>query len=195
MSFGRRVRTRTWCGIASLAAAMLLLNAAGVKAEVRISGNTHSLVLEAHNAPLRDVLNAFRSSFNVEYKASAGLQRQVTGTYSGSLKTVLARLLSGQNYIIRSTSRGLTLAILGAAGTPQAAGFMRPPPGGPPTLMPHRATTAQAPPAPNGMWRDGDGQVIAPPAPKVTRFAGPNATPTWRDGDGQLIAPPPGRRP
>jgi hypothetical protein len=151
--------------IAGLAAALLLLGTAAASAELRISGSRDSVSIEAHNAPLKEILDALRKPFHVEYKPVAGLERPVTGTYSGSLHRVLTRLLVGRDYVIRTSGRGMEVVILGVA-------------------------SARAEPAPsqNATWRDGDGQLVA--APEPGRFAGADAPETWRDGDGNLVARP-----
>jgi hypothetical protein len=47
----------------------------------------------------------------------------------------------------------------------------------------------------SGTWRDGDGQLIAPPVQsrgpvQPVAQVSPTASGTWMDGDGQMIAPP-----
>ncbi len=74
---------RHWRRIAGLAAALLLLGTAAARAELRISGNRDSVSIEAHDTPLKEILDALRQSFQVEYKPVAGLERPITGTYSG----------------------------------------------------------------------------------------------------------------
>jgi len=167
------LRMRARFGIAGLTVVLSLLASAGANAEVRISGNTDSMVLEARDAPLREILDTFGKSFHVGYRGSAGLEQKITGRYSGSLHAVIGRLLSGENYVIRSTPHGMDIAILGATASD--------------------AARVALPLASDGTWRDGDGNTIAAPTQKVTQFAGPNVRGTWRDGDGNLIAPPPGR--
>ena len=67
--------------------------------------------------------------------------------------------------------------------------------------LPARGTTTDQPPVPGfnsasalptGTWRDGDGQMINPPASAGNGADAQQSSPgTWRDGDGQMIAPPP----
>jgi hypothetical protein len=182
--------------IAGLAGALLLLGTAAASAELRISGGPDSLSVEARNAPLKEILDALGKSFQVEYKPVAGLERPITGTYSGSLHRVLTRLLIGHDYIIRSSAQGMEIVIVGnqppadEKGAPalQSASWkdgdgqlVRPP-------DPDRFPPADAP----ATWHDGDGDLIAAPA-EVARFAAADAPATWKDGDGNLIAAPPGR--
>jgi hypothetical protein len=186
-------RTRSWRRIAGLAAAVLLLGTAGANAALRISGNSDSVFIEAHNAPLKTILDALRKSYQVEYKPVAGLERPITGTYSGSLHRVLTRLLVGQDYVIRSSSRGMEVVIL---GSPSSAGDRAEPASQGATWRDGDGQLVTAPdpdrfPPPDApaTWQDGDGEIIAPPV-SVARFAAANAPATWRDGDGNLIAAP-----
>ena len=191
-------RSRYWRRIAGMAAALLLLGTAAASAELRVTGNRDSVSIEAHNAPLKEILDALRTSFQVEYKPVAGLERPITGTYSGSLDRVLSRLLIGHDYIIRSSARGMEIVILGGKPVHTANETIEPAPAqnaswkdgdGQHIAPPDPGQFAQ--PGAPATWRDGDGNLIARPA-NLTQFAAPNAPATWRDGDGHLIAPPPG---
>jgi len=179
-------RTGPWRVIFCLAAAALLFGTAGSNAELRISGDRNAVVLEAHDASLQEILEAFRTSFALQYNAAAGLEHKVTGTYAGPLPRVLSRLLTGNDYVIRSTARGMEIVILDSGPAPapndRAAQALPPP-------------TEAAPPGfpTQGTWKDGDGNLIAAPPASVTRFAAGDAARTWKDGDGNLITPPAGR--
>jgi hypothetical protein len=185
-----------WRRIAGLAAAVLLLGAGVASAELRISGDRESVSIEAQDAPLKDILDALRQSFQVEYKPVAGLERSITGTFSGSLHRVLTRLLIGNDYIIRSSAHGMEIVIVGnplpadAKSEPalQSATWKD---GDGQLVVPPDSGLWASSNTPE-TWRDGDGDMIAPPA-QIARFATADATATWKDGDGNLIAPPPGR--
>ncbi len=161
-------RASSWCGIFSLAGALLLLGTVASNAELRISGSRDSLSIEARHAPLKEILKALGKSFGVKYNAESGLEQAISGTYRGPLQRVLSRLLVGHNYVIRSSPSGMDIIILDN-GSAQAAN--------------ERASSQ------NATWQDGDGQTIAPPD-DAAQFAGPTAPATWKDGDGNLIALP-----
>jgi hypothetical protein len=58
---------------------------------------------------------------------------------------------------------------------------------------PQQPIATQASVSASGSWRDGDGQLIAPPLRPVAAQGPPvaaQASPTWKDGDGQMIAAP-----
>lgn len=79
--------------------------------------------------------------------------------------------------------RDVTLALPASKPTDQATASIPPPAPAPPQAE----QEASVPP---GMWRDGDGQIISPPASKAANAPPAPAAATWRDGDGQPIAAP-----
>jgi hypothetical protein len=187
-------RTRRRQRIAGLAAALLLLGTVGSRAELRITGNRDSISIEARNAPLQQILETLRKSFQVEYQPVAGLERAITGTYSGSLHRVLTRLLVGHDYIIRSSAQGMEIVMVGnplpadKKGAPAAQSATWKDGDGQLVALPDAGLWAS--PDAAATWRDGDGDLIAPPA-QVAKFATADAPALWKDGDGNLIAPPP----
>jgi hypothetical protein len=184
--------------MAGLTAALLLLGTVAASAELRVSGSRDSVSIEARNTPLKEILDALGKSFGVEYKPVAGLERAISGTYSGSLHRVLSRLLGGHDYIIRSSARGMEIVILGNRPV-QAANETVEPASSQNATWKDGDGQLVAPPEPGRFaqpgapetWKDGDGHLVAQPA-NVAKFAAPGTPATWRDGDGQLIAAPPG---
>jgi len=173
---------------ASLAVTLVLLGSVPAAAEVRISGTREALRLEGGGASLQEVLEALHRSYGVRYRGAADINRTVTATYAGSLQQVISWLLKGENFIVRSSDGEFDVVILGAEQPVRAAG-------GPAAVQgaaSQRQPTAQTASAPSGNWRDGDGNLIAPPA-RSAQFAPANAAATWTDGDGNLISPPGGK--
>ena len=91
------------------------------RAEVRVSGNADALIVETREASADEVLAALRTSFNIQYHTSGAAIRVVTGSYTGSLRQVLARLFNGQNYVIRSSTNGIEIAVFGPAASSSRA--------------------------------------------------------------------------
>src|SRR5262249_17531726 len=129
---------------------------------------------------------ALHRSYGIRYRGAAGIERTVTATFTGSLRQGIARLLNGQDFIVRSSQGDLDVVILGSDQSVRAAG------GATAIPAPQPQPTAQTEPTPSGNWRDGDGNLIAPPA-RSAQFAPAKAAASWTDGDGNLIAPPPGK--
>jgi hypothetical protein len=106
-----RVRGR-WLGAVMFLAAAL--TAAGASAEVRVSeAGDGRLTIEAHDATVRQVLDALRATRPLHVRTSDALARTVTGTYSGSLPRVLSRLLDGYDHVVHSTAAGIELDVFG----------------------------------------------------------------------------------
>jgi len=89
-------------------------------AEVRISGDAAALKVVVQSASLIDVLRALQTTFKFHYQQAGTLPDVISGTYSGSLRSVLARLLTGHDYIIRGSQDDLTITIVPPKGGPAA---------------------------------------------------------------------------
>ena len=82
-------------------------------AEVRLSGTPDRMVLTTNDATIADILAALRSAFDVEVNLTGGTARRFTGVYSGSVRRVLSRLLTGNDYVLRFGSDGISIRLLG----------------------------------------------------------------------------------
>jgi hypothetical protein len=119
------IRARAQAG-RLLAAAILCATGAPAAAEVRVKEAAGGrLVIEAHDATVQQILDALGPSRPIRFAASDALSRHVTGTYIGTLPRVLSRILEGYDYVIRSSSSGIKIDVVGAApfggSTPAAA--------------------------------------------------------------------------
>jgi hypothetical protein len=97
-------------------AAAVLCAAAPAAAEVRVTdAGGGQLVIDAHDATVQEILDALGQTRTIRFEASEALARRVTGTYAGPLQRVLSRLLDGYDHVIRSTSSGIQIDVVGAA--------------------------------------------------------------------------------
>jgi hypothetical protein len=104
-------------------------------AEIHVGGEPAALRVEAQNATLQEVLTALRSSFGLKIQASTStdLNRSVSGTYNGSLREVITRLLDGYDFFVRKLGDDLEVVVVGfsassgAAPPPEIAGPTRRP--------------------------------------------------------------------
>jgi hypothetical protein len=129
MAARRDIRSGVVRACALLGAAVLCALPARAGAEVRIlETGAGSVVVEARDATVEEVLEALSASQNFEFRTSRALPRVLTGTYSGTLPRVLARVLDGYDHVIRSSSSGIQLNVVGVAGParPMAAGARAP---------------------------------------------------------------------
>src|SRR5438445_7461094 len=93
------LRCRRACAAAALITAVVaILPAYSVRAEVRVSGTAEALRIEARDAAVADVLSALNASLGLQFRSSAPLERRVSGTFAGSLRRVLARVLEGYDF-------------------------------------------------------------------------------------------------
>ncbi len=110
------VRARSVQGGAVLAAAMLCATTACAADAVRIrDAGAGRLVIEAHDATVKQILDALGRSTTVHSQMPDALARHVTGTYAGTLPRVLSRVLAGYDHVIRSTPSGVEVDIVGTA--------------------------------------------------------------------------------
>jgi len=77
-----------------------------------------------HDATVEEIFAALRAHFAVYYHGTA-LNRRVTATYEGSLRKVLASVLTGYDYVIEPKGDHIEVVVLGT-GAPRAA--VPPPP-------------------------------------------------------------------
>jgi hypothetical protein len=84
-------------------------------AEVSLSGTPDRVVLRTQDATLTEIVAALRSTFDLEVKLNGATARMFTGMYSGSVRQVLSRLLTGQDYVLRSAADGMNITLFGAS--------------------------------------------------------------------------------
>jgi hypothetical protein len=91
------------------------------EAEVRLSGTPDRVVLTTNDATIAEILYALRSAFHVEVKLQGATARKFTGVYSGPVRQVLSRLLTGDNYIFHFASDGMSILLLGRSAADNTA--------------------------------------------------------------------------
>ena len=85
-------------------------------ASVRVQGDVAAVRIEASQAPVRDVLDGLAANFGIRYRSSIALDDVRSGTYSGSLRQVLSRVLDGYNFVTAGAGSALQIIILGKPG-------------------------------------------------------------------------------
>ncbi len=84
-------------------------------AEVRISEAGGRLTVEVHDATVRQIIAALAAQRPIRLHTTDALSRTLTGTYSGSLSRVLARILDGYDHVVHATASGIELDVVAAA--------------------------------------------------------------------------------
>jgi hypothetical protein len=97
-------------------------------AEVRLSGTSDRIVMQTNGATILEILAALRSAFDLEVKLKGATARTFTGEYSGPVRQVLSRLLTGEDYILRSDSEGMSIVLIGRSAADNAARWSGLPP-------------------------------------------------------------------
>jgi hypothetical protein len=128
--------------------------AQSASAEVSISGQANALKLETRGATLDEVLRALRLTYKFQYKGTGALPDVISGTYSGSLRSVVARLLNGHDYIMRGSPDDLSVEILAPKNAPAAGRAVMTAPSAPGTAasLPQPGTE----PVKDCLYKDGD---------------------------------------
>src|SRR5947209_11438193 len=94
------IRNRRWHLAVAIGWAMLGA-VAQAQAQVRVEGPPDAVQVEAHDVPLRKVLDELKAKFNLRYRADDGLDTAVTGNFHGSLRRVVVRVLDGYDFVMK----------------------------------------------------------------------------------------------
>jgi hypothetical protein len=92
---------------------LLLLPALPVRAEVSITGARDDVRLEVDNTAIEDVMDALGANFALRYRSMAPLGRRITGTHRGVLERVIARVLDGYDFVMRTGPDGIEVTVYG----------------------------------------------------------------------------------
>jgi hypothetical protein len=81
-----------------------------------VHGEPAALKLELRGTPVSAALDELLTAYGVSYTSSIPLSETLDGTYAGSLRHVVSRLLDGYNYIIKRNGLNLHVVILAKKG-------------------------------------------------------------------------------
>jgi hypothetical protein len=84
------------------------------RAEVQVRGTPQAVVIEAQDATVEEILAALSTKFKIQFRSAANLDKQLTGTFDGTLQQAASRVLRGYNFIAKSGQAGLEITLLGA---------------------------------------------------------------------------------
>jgi hypothetical protein len=87
------------------------------QAATDVQGQPDHVQVQAENATVGEVLHALSGKFGLSYKIPEDVARTITGTFSGTLRQVLDRLLDGNDYIVNASDGSLEVLVLRASGT------------------------------------------------------------------------------
>jgi hypothetical protein len=103
-------------GISGALIAMLLGSSLlPVRAGTEVLGQLDAMQLRAEHASTSEVLAALAATFKLTYRLPPNVNRKLNGLYSGSLRSVLARILDGTDYFIKNAQDGIEVIVLRAS--------------------------------------------------------------------------------
>ena len=105
-----------WCGVIAIAALALVAGQAPARAASEVQGDPTDMRLRVENASTEEALQALAGSFGLVYSLPANSGRTLTGTYSGTLRQVLARILDRTDYILKISDGTVEVVVLGPSG-------------------------------------------------------------------------------
>src|SRR5262249_13031646 len=117
-SMPRQITTLTRLVLPAILLAALF-PARSLGAETRVTGEPDAVRVEARDSRVEEVLVALGASFGLQYRSPSALSRRVSGTYEGSLRRVVTRLLDGYDFVMKTGSDGIEVTVYGSA-TPGA---------------------------------------------------------------------------
>jgi hypothetical protein len=85
-------------------------------ASLHVAGDAAAVQLDVRKTTLNDVLSALSGSFDVSYSSKIALTELRDGTYQGSLRQVIARVLDGYDYAIRQERSKLDVTVFDKVG-------------------------------------------------------------------------------
>ena len=100
----------------SAVAGLLMFVPSFALAEVTTQGTPEVIHVEAKNASVQEVLGALSSAYGLTWRSNIPLEKQINGTYDGSLPQVLGRMLEGSNFVVTNSGNTFHLVITSLAG-------------------------------------------------------------------------------
>jgi hypothetical protein len=105
---------------------------------LHVQGSPAAVHLEVRQTTIAQVLAALTTAYDMSYSASIPLERLLDGTYTGSLRRVVSRVLQGYNFAIEQDNTKLVVIIFDRGGEQAIAAPRQHP------VSEHRALLARA---------------------------------------------------
>lgn len=170
-------------------------------ADVQVRGKPEAVRIEVQNSTIEEVLAALGTSFGLQFQSPAKLEKQINGTYQGSLQRVVARVLEGYNFVSKTSNGKVEITVLGTRnGAPATAIASSPSDASKSAPLPSAQTPTQASPKavekpvpaapatvpPTSMTKIAQGPVPSAtsdgPVPEIKLAEGPVPVPTPGSG-------------
>jgi hypothetical protein len=111
---GNLLQVRTLKTYVIVVPLLIAAHVASACAEIRVEGVASNLHLDARDATVADVLAVLAERFGLRVRGTVG-GRRISADFDGSLRRVIAHVLDGYNYVIRTRGDGLEVMVLDPA--------------------------------------------------------------------------------
>lgn len=150
-------------GVAAVLAAVLGGTPASALAALQVSGNPKAVNITVQDTSIEEILSALSHEYYLQYNSSANLERQLTGTYQGSLQRVLTRVLEGYNFVVKVSGGQIELTVLGTQNVHETVDELVP--------VPVPSALSKSPPMPSSdagsLVPELRPATVAPPIPLI----------------------------
>jgi hypothetical protein len=85
-----------------------------VRADVAVTGARDDVRIEVDKAAVEDVMDALGANFGLRYRSTAPLARRISGTHRGALERIVARVLDGYDFVVKTGPEGIEVTVYGA---------------------------------------------------------------------------------
>ena len=110
------MRARALTAYAIIVPLLITAYAASARAEIQVEGSAAHVRVHAQDAAAADVLAALAARFGLRVRGTIR-DRRISGDLTGPLRRVIARVLEGDDYVIRTRGDGIEVTVLGTAST------------------------------------------------------------------------------
>jgi len=99
-------------GFAMVGGALIAGGADPAQAQLRVEGQPDAVRVEVSDGPLQQVLAVLQAKYNLHYRTDDALEAPKSGTFSGPLRQVTARILDGYDFAMKVTPQGIDVLVL-----------------------------------------------------------------------------------
>ena len=110
----------SFCWRVALVGGLFALVIHPAQAETRIDGTVDSVRIEMDHASVQEVLTALGTAYDLRFRSTAPLDRNITGSLQGSLPRVIGRLLEHYDYVVKSGNGTIEVLVLARQPAQQA---------------------------------------------------------------------------
>ena len=109
---GGAALARRLFGFAMVGCALVSGRVDPAQAQLRVEGEPGAVRVEVSDVSLQQVLAALQAKYNLHYRTDDALEARKTGTFSGPLRQVTARILDGYDFAMKITPQGIDVLVL-----------------------------------------------------------------------------------